>query len=151
MNSNVTFVVPQWGVQFAAVAFLTIFLALLTGFVVEYLKHRYTLAQGKKLAMFAVHNALVFIAALFGALSYAIPFLQTNLTALEKLPYFGAYVVGIYAASNYLYALKGKTWFKNLLNTAQKLDAKQNGVVLQSAPNIVSQVPVTPIPSEPLE
>lgn len=122
--------VPTWMYDFArgvyhnwGVAVATIVTALLVGFVAEYVKHKYTLKQGKKLETLAVHKVLIGLALLTTALQYAIPFLQTNMRALETLPYIGAYATGIYAAANYLYAFKGKQWYQSILNTAQKLDA----------------------------
>lgn len=133
---NHTVVVPDWLFNLAngahdnwGVVAGTIVTALLIGFVTEYVKHRYTLKQLKKLETLAIHTLLVGLAVASTVLEYAIPFLQTNLRALETLPYIGAYAVGVYAAANYLYALKGKTWYQNLLNTAQKLDKKLNAPV----------------------
>lgn len=137
MNHQVT--IPDWLFNAAngvhdnwGVVAATIVTALVIGFIVEYVKHRYTLKQMKKLQGLAIHTLLVGLAVMSTVLEYATPFLQTNLRALETLPYIGAYAVGIYAAANYLYVLKGKKWYQNLLKTTQKLDKRLNGPQPQS-------------------
>jgi glucan phosphoethanolaminetransferase (alkaline phosphatase superfamily) len=101
---------------------------LLVSFIVAYVNHRYTLAQGKKIATATLHKLLILVTALFTGLQYYVPILQEHLRTLESWPYIGGYAVGIYAAANFLYAVKAKAWFQSLLKTAQKLDAKVNSV-----------------------
>lgn len=139
----------NWAIVVAA-----IITALLVAFVMEYIKHRFTLKQaqalattGVKLAQSKLHVLLVLISTLFAGLEYYIPFLQQHLRTLETLPYLGAYVVSIYAAANFLYALKAKTWFQAVLKTATKLDAKVNAAqpsVQPSAPLNVQPQPQLP-------
>lgn len=133
---TVQFTIPTWAPQILVVAGLTLLFGLLTGLIVQYIKHKYTLAQGQSLAMLAVHNALIVVSLAFTALSYFLPFLQQNIIAFQHLPYVGAYAVGLYGAANYLYALKGRTWFNNILQTAQKLDAKNNAPAKPVSPTV---------------
>lgn len=111
---------------------------IVVGFVAEFVKHRYTLAKAKQLALSKVHLVLGLLAGLMTGLQYYIPILQQHLRSLETLPYIGSYVVAIYAAAVFLYSVKTKGWYQKVFNTAQKLDAKIDPVLepVQTQPNL---------------
>lgn len=140
--SQVTLTLTNAEAMTIAVVCFTVAFALLASFVVAYINHRYTLAQGKKLATKWLHVLLVGVSSLFTGLQYYTPWLQTHLRTLETLPYIGAYAVGIYAAANFIYAVKAKSWFQSILKTAEKLDTTASslpGLTPDSAPAPATQ------------
>lgn len=157
-----TIEIPTWLVHILvaikhnwAIVVAAIVTALLVAFTMEYIKHRFTLKQaqdlattGVKLAQSKLHVLLVLISTIFAGMEYYIPFLQQHLRTLETLPYLGTYIVSIYAAANFLYALKAKKWFQAVLQTATKLDkqvtAKQQASALTNVQTVVPQQPQLP-------
>lgn len=129
MNNTTTVTVPTWLVNVAhAIAnnWVLVGAAILSAFVVsaivEWVKHRYTVKKAEALGQKALHEILLLVSALFAGLQYYLPFLQQHLRTLETLPYIGIYAVGIYAAANFVYALRLKTWFTTFVTWASKED-----------------------------
>lgn len=123
-----TVTLPSWFVTAAvavkhnwAIVVAVLLAGLVTSAVVAYVKHKYTLRQGIAMSQATLHKLLLAVSAVFTGLQYYLPFLQTHLRTLETLPYIGGYAVSIYAAANFLYALKAKSWFTKLWNTSEKL------------------------------
>jgi hypothetical protein len=123
---------PSWSVHVLVAVYhnwAIVVAALLSGLVVSaavaYRKHRYTLKQGIEYGQAKLHILLLGVSAVFTGIQYYLPFLHDHLRTLETLPYIGGYVVSIYAAANFVYAIKAKTWFTKLWNTAEKLDSMQ--------------------------
>lgn len=142
--ASITLTLTSGEATLIAVVCFTVAFALIASFVVAYINHRYTLAQGKKLATKWLHVILVGVSSLFTGLQYYTPWLQTHLRTLETLPYIGAYAVGIYAAANFLYAVKAKSWFQSILKTAEKLDTTASAL-----PGLTPEA--TPVPAQAVE
>jgi hypothetical protein len=144
-----TVTLPSWLVKVLvavyhnwAIVAAALLAGLVTSAVVAYVKHRYTLKQGVAFSQATLHKLLLAVSAVFTGIQYYLPFLQTHLRTLETLPYLGGYVVSIYAAANFVYAIKAKTWFTKLWNTAEKLDSMQ-----VTLPTPVAQ-PLAPAPTD---
>jgi hypothetical protein len=127
-----TVTLPSWLVHVLvavyhnwAIVAAALLAGLVTSGVVAYIKHKYTLRQGVAFSQATLHKLLLAVSAVFTGIQYYLPFLHDHLRTLETLPYIGGYAVSIYASANFLYALKAKTWFSKLWNTAEKLSTMQ--------------------------
>lgn len=145
-----TVTLPSWLVHVLvavyhnwAIVAAALLAGLVTSGVVAYIKHKYTLKQGVAFSQATLHKLLLAVSAVFTGIQYYLPFLHDHLRTLETLPYVGGYVVSIYAAANFVYALKAKTWFTKLWNTAEKLDKMQ-----VTLPTPVAPQPLPPTASE---
>lgn len=67
-----------------------------------------------KIEGWVIQKTLAGLSLLMGGLAYALPFLHTYLPVLGSLKYVGGFILSFYGAANYLYAWKGKAWFKAL-------------------------------------
>ena len=104
-----------WGIFVGAI--LT---AIIVSAVVYMIKNHYWAKKAQALEQATLHKLLLGITAVLTGLQYYIPYLQQHLRTLETLPYIGSYMVGIYAAANFLYALRLKKWFQIFTNWASK-------------------------------
>lgn len=125
MNS-VQLTVPYWSLQLAGAALVALVSGFIALFVVQYVKHRYTLAQLQKMGSLALHTVVLLVASGMTAIDYYTPLLQQNLIVLQHLPYVGGLALGVYTVANFLFATKKQAWFQKWFKTAEKLDKKVN-------------------------
>jgi hypothetical protein len=127
---------------------------VVTAFVVSglaYLRKRYLSKRTEDAVEgWAIHKTLVGASLLFGGLDYFLPFLQQNIEVLKSLKFVGPFVVSVYAAANFLYALKFKSWFKAIEAYLQKRADKKasDALAVQSQPPALQ--PPT-VPESPFE
>lgn len=140
--TTVTMSVPDnWPMYVAAIGTAIVASALVYVFQIMR-KNR----KGKKFSDAATHVLLVVTTLLFTGLEYAIPFIQEHLVSLQTLPHVGKYVVGIYAAMNFLYSIKLKAWFQVWFKWLSKKDASTENVnAPQDHPLVVQPVPNLPV------
>jgi hypothetical protein len=85
--------------------------AFLVALVTELRKRYLSKKQEEKIEGWVIQKTLASMTLLLAGLDYFVPFLQHNLPTLSNLKYVGPYMVSVYAAANFLYALKFKKWF----------------------------------------
>lgn len=139
----VTWVLDHWVAVLIGLTAVVV-TALVVAAVTEWYKVHRNKNTETKIEGWVIQKALAFTALLFGGLEYALPFVQQNLAVLSSLKYVGGFVVSVYAAANFLYALKFKKWFKAVQSYLEQRRAKLE------AKKAVSDVPTEqPQPQEP--
>lgn len=148
----VTWLLDHW--QALAVGFVAV---VVTAFVIAALTEWYKVRRNKrteaKVEGIVIQKLLAFTAVLFGALEYALPFVQTNIVALSNLKYVGGFVVSVYAAANFLYALKFKSWFTAVQSYLEQRRARLAAAsdAQQSEQSQLLEQPILTQPDNPFE
>lgn len=157
MNQEKAVEIVDWSLTHWQALAVGVLAVVITAFVVAAVTEWYKSHRNKKTEVkvegWLIQKALAFTALLFGGLEYALPFLQQNLTVLSNLKYVGGFVVSVYAAANFLYAMKFKSWFKAvqayLEQRRAKLEAKASGVPTEQSQPL--EQPILTQPDNPFE
>jgi hypothetical protein len=129
--------------------------AFLAAALTEWRKRHISKKTEEKVEGWVIQKTLALSSTLFAGLGLALPFLHTYLPVLSSLKYVGGFVVSVYAAGNFLYALKFKKWFKGV--TAY-LEARRDRLAAKKAASDVQpELPQSPelqptvVPDSPFE
>lgn len=142
MDKNIN--IPDWLYRILQGGYhnwLTYTLAIVFAVVVSAVVYIIKAKASKDLEDKVLHKLLLLVTLLFTGIQYLIPYLRDHLASLQTLPYVGEYVVGIYAAANFLYAVRLKSWFKVVFAWVSKQDA--------TAPALPDPLPVQTVQPSP--
>lgn len=124
-----------------AVGLVVIFSATILSAVTFLINKKWSKKQQQAVLTRTLHFVMVGVAALFGLLGQLVPFLHDNMAVFRTIPHVGEYVISVYAAANFLYALKLKAWFQAFASWASKETGEPNpyGGVSASVPQATPQ------------
>lgn len=136
------FTISNWVLDnLIPIGVLGLLFVVLISAIVFTLNNRHLSKNGEKYKDSTVHILLVVITSFFTGLATLIPILQDNLIFLQHLPYVGEFIITVYAAANFLYALRLKVWFVAIQNWLRKEDKQPTTV---PTPPSVPSVPNLP-------
>lgn len=150
--------VVDWAISHWVAILIGLLAVVVTAFLVallaEWRKKHLSKKTEEKVEGFVIQKTLAASALLFGGLEYALPFIQQNLEVLRNLKYVGGFVVAVYAAANFLYAMKFKSWFKAVQTYLEKRQAKlaekaASDAQTEQSPQLVQ--PTRSVPDSPFE